>query len=68
VAPGPNFADGELLSSGEVAAMFHVTPKTVAQWAHRGKLSVIWTPGGHRRYRFDEVQGLLGGSTHEVGQ
>lgn len=31
----------------------------VTRWAKVGKLSCIRTPGGHRRYRADEVHRLL---------
>jgi excisionase family DNA binding protein len=42
----------------EVAALFHVVPKTVTRWAHAGKLGFVRTPGGHRRYRETEVRAL----------
>jgi excisionase family DNA binding protein len=45
-----------LLTPAEVAAMFKVDPKTVTRWAKAGKLTFIFTPGGHRRYRATEVQ------------
>ncbi|MDP9405220.1 MAG: BldC family transcriptional regulator [Actinomycetota bacterium] len=53
--------DDELLTPAEVAKMFRVDPKTVTRWAKSGKLSSIRTLGGHRRYRADEVNGLLDG-------
>jgi excisionase family DNA binding protein len=40
----------ELLTPGEVAALFRVTPKTVTRWAEAGKLPVVRTLGGHRRF------------------
>jgi len=49
---------GQLLRPGEVGAMFGVSTKTVARWAADGLLSVIFTPGGRRRYRAAEVQAL----------
>lgn len=39
-----------LLTSGEVAEMFRVDPKTVSRWAAAGRIPSIRTPGGHRRY------------------
>lgn len=39
-----------LLTPGEVAALFRVTPKTVTRWAEAGKLPVVRTLGGHRRF------------------
>lgn len=49
----------ELLTPGEVAELFGVTPKTVTRWADAGKLDPIRTLGGHRRYRASEVDELL---------
>ncbi|MCW2621515.1 MAG: binding domain, excisionase family [Frankiales bacterium] len=48
-----------LLTPGEVALAFRVDRKTVARWAADGRLSSIRTPGGHRRFREDEVKTLL---------
>jgi len=36
-----------LLTPKEVAARFHVNPKTVTRWAKAGKLTAIRTLGGH---------------------
>jgi len=52
---------GRLLTPGEVAAMFRVDPKTVTRWAAAGRISSIRTPGGHRRFREDEVRALPAG-------
>jgi excisionase family DNA binding protein len=49
-----------MLTPGEVAALFRVDAKTVTRWAAAGKISCIRTPGGHRRFREDEVRSLLG--------
>ncbi len=49
----------DLLTPSQVAALFHVSPKTVTRWANAGKLSSICTLGGHRRFRRDEVERLL---------
>ena len=54
---------GRLLTPGEVAAMFRVDPKTVTRWATAGRIGSIRTPGGHRRFREDEVRALLRGTT-----
>jgi len=39
-----------LLTRAEVAEVFHVSPSTVTRWAEAGKLPVVKTLGGHRRY------------------
>lgn len=50
--------ENQLLTPSEVAAAFHVSPKTVTRWAKAGKLAAIKTLGGHRRYHRDEVEAL----------
>jgi len=53
-------ANGEaLLSCGQVAALFRVTPRTVTRWADTGQLHSTRTTGGDRRFRESEVQALL---------
>jgi excisionase family DNA binding protein len=49
----------QLLTPGEVAALFHVDPKTVTRWAAQGKLPSVRTPGGHRRFIGSDVRELL---------
>ncbi len=55
-----------LLTPGEVAEMFRVSPKTVARWASAGKITAVRTLGGHRRYRESEALALLAHSTVEA--
>lgn len=43
-----------LLTTGEVAHLFRVDPKTVGTWARIGRLKFIPTPGGHRRFPSDQ--------------
>ncbi|WP_054952658.1 BldC family transcriptional regulator [Flaviflexus massiliensis] len=56
-------SEQDLLTPSQVAALFHVDPKTVTRWANAGKLSSIRTLGGHRRFRKDEVEKLLDATT-----
>ena len=58
---GHRVAADNLMTCGEVAAIFRVDPKAVARWAKAGKLTSIRTPGGHRRYFKSEVEALLRG-------
>jgi excisionase family DNA binding protein len=46
------------VAPGEAAAILHVDANTLARWANLGKLHVVRTPGGHRRYLADEVDEL----------
>ena len=47
------------LRTGEVAAILHVSPKTVSRWAKEGKLPFLHTLGGHRRYPENEIRALV---------
>ena len=48
-----------VLRSGDVAAMFGVTTHTVKRWADTGLLPFFRTPGGHYRYRLEDVHALM---------
>jgi len=61
--PGPD----PLLTPAEVAAMFGVDPKTVSRWSRAGKLTAVWTLGGHRRFRASEVHALLNRTRDDGG-
>ena len=61
-------APDKLLTPGQVAALFHVDPKTVTRWAHAGRLGSVRTPGGHRRFRETEVMSLLAALTTEASR
>ena len=52
-------ATENLMTPGEVAALFRVDVRSVTRWAQQGRLTSIRTPGGHRRYRESEVRRLL---------
>jgi excisionase family DNA binding protein len=56
----------DLLTPAEVADLFRVNPKTVTRWAQTGKISVVRTLGGHRRFRRSEVEARLSGDRIEV--
>jgi hypothetical protein len=43
----------------EVATLFKVDSKTITRWALQGKLKSSRTLGGHRRYRWGDVQEAL---------
>jgi excisionase family DNA binding protein len=50
---------GRLLRTREVAMLFQVSERAVTDWARRGRIPSVRTPGGHRRYPADEVWALL---------
>ncbi len=51
--PAPTY-----LHSSQVAALLHVSPKTVTRWAKQGKLPVRRTLGGHGRYLEADILAL----------
>jgi len=53
------------MTSGEVANLFGVDPKTVARWEASGKLQARRTLGGHRRFLESDVYKLLWGPRDE---
>jgi len=55
----PPMLAGRLLRTREVAQLFQVSERTVAEWARRGRIPSVRTPGGHRLYPAEEVRRLL---------
>src|SRR5204863_7994189 len=55
----PENMRGRLLRTREVALLFQVSERAVTDWARRGRIPSVRTPGGHRRYPADEVWALL---------
>ncbi|MGH8919711.1 MAG: helix-turn-helix domain-containing protein [Actinomycetes bacterium] len=55
----PTGLGGQLLRTADVASLFQVSERTVSEWARRGRIPSVRTPGGHRRYPADEVRQLL---------
>lgn len=47
--------DHDYLTSGEVARLLHVSPKTISRWAAQGRIPSLVTLGGHRRFRRRDV-------------
>ena len=45
----------KLFSTAELARLWNVSESTVKRWTDAGDLTCIKTPGGHRRFTFDEV-------------
>ena len=51
--------NGRLLRTREVALLFEVSERAVTDWATKGRIPSIRTPGGHRRYPAHAVAELL---------
>jgi excisionase family DNA binding protein len=55
----PRALTDEFLRTGEVAAAFQVSERTIAEWARRGRIPSVRTPGGQRLYPADQIRALL---------
>ncbi len=55
----PPILAGRLLRTREVARLFQVSERTVAEWARQGRIPAVRTPGGHRLYPAEDVRRLL---------
>ena len=56
----------ELLTTSDVARIFHVSSSTVAGWAARGLLPHIRTPTGRLRFRLHDIDEILASGRHGV--
>jgi len=54
-----------LLLPREAARMLRICTRTLANWERRGLLVPVRLPTGHRRYRREEVETLLRGSSRK---
>jgi len=51
---------GEVLfNTNEVASMLRVDKSTIKRWTDEGKLKCFRTPGGHRKFRADDVYNFM---------
>lgn len=55
----PSSLEGRLLRTREVALLFQVSERAVTDWARKGRIPSVRTPGGHRRYPAQSVRSLL---------
>jgi excisionase family DNA binding protein len=47
------------LTLGEASRILGVDPDTLRRWADNGKIDVLKTPGGHRRFLRESIEGML---------
>ena len=57
--PPAGKADGRLLTIGQAAELLGVHPLTIRNWSDKGTIRCLRTPGGHRRYRLQDLQRAL---------
>jgi excisionase family DNA binding protein len=55
----PASLEGRLLRTREVALLFQVSERAVTDWARKGRIPSVRTPGGHRRYPAEQLRALL---------
>jgi excisionase family DNA binding protein len=49
----------DLLRTSDVAALFQVSTRTVSEWARRGRVPCMRTPGGQWRYPAGPIRQLV---------
>ena len=59
---GADDGEGRFLRTREVAILFQVSERAVTDWARKGRIRSVRTPGGHRRYPASHVRTLLAAS------
>lgn len=55
----PAALTGRLLRTREVAGLFQVSERTVAEWARRGRIPAVRTLGGHYLFPIEQVRERL---------
>jgi excisionase family DNA binding protein len=55
----PTVLEGTMLRTADVALLFEVSERTVSEWAKKGQIPSVRTPGGHRRYPADGIRWIL---------
>ena len=51
--------EDRLLPPREAAKLLGVTVLTLKNWIRDGKLVAVKTPGGHRRYKLSDLNGIM---------
>ena len=55
-------SDAEWLTLGQAATYLGVAQSTIRKWSDGGSLPAFYTPGGHRRFRRDDLDAFLADS------
>ena len=62
-----NSSRPRLLPVGEASALLGIAPKTLRRWANEGRIPVVTTQGGHRRFQRDVLERIGHGPGHGPG-
>ncbi len=57
--PGP---DPEWLTLGQAAKFLGVAQSTIRKWSDQGRVRAFYTPGGHRRFRLEDLESFVDSS------
>lgn len=57
--PSSGTVENRLLTIGQAAELLGVHPLTVRNWSEKGTIRCLRTPGGHRRYRIEDLERVL---------
>lgn len=49
----------ELITPKQAAKMLGITTNSLRNWELAGKIQVVKTMGGHRRYKLEEIKAML---------
>jgi excisionase family DNA binding protein len=55
-------AEPEWLTLGQAAKFLGVAQSTIRKWSDDGRVRAFYTPGGHRRFRLDDLETFVDGS------
>ncbi len=55
-------AEPEWLTLGQAAKFLGVAQSTIRKWSDQGQVRAFYTPGGHRRFRLDDLQSFVDSS------
>lgn len=50
-----------LFTTSQIAERFQVDTSTVRKWVARGLLKAVTLPGGHHRFRAEDIDAMLQG-------
>ncbi|MBN7454273.1 MerR family transcriptional regulator [Mycobacteroides abscessus] len=59
-------ADIALFTTSEVADRLRVDSSTIRKWVAKGLLKAVTLPGGHHRFRPEDVEALLADASKAV--
>jgi excisionase family DNA binding protein len=57
--PGP---EPDWLTLGQAAKFLGVAQSTIRKWSDDGRVRAFYTPGGHRRFRLEDLESFVDGS------